>query len=199
MVPSEYKANKESQILLSIAKKSLEEKNFSYKIAELEESGDDLLCKICSLIQSAPLGIAICAEDNLNVAFETGYMYGLSKEIIILVGKKNTIFSDLSRNNYIKLSTPDETKEKIKQRIDKLLERSVYLSKLIKLAKEANNIFEIADLSKEGFLITGESNFIDNIKYVVRKLLSAKSKNNLLNVDSLIQEYKKLVLLSTRK
>jgi hypothetical protein len=55
----------------------------------------DIICNVCAAIQSSEIAIIDMSEANVNVYFELGLLYGLSKQVILIRQKNSKIPTDM--------------------------------------------------------------------------------------------------------
>ena len=92
---------------------------FEHYKADNEISNKDIMCKICTELQSCGLAIINISGLNPNVMLEHGLAYGLGKSVIIIKDKATKAISDIGSLEYIEYEHAYDLMEKLCEALKK--------------------------------------------------------------------------------
>ncbi|MGC9778084.1 MAG: hypothetical protein HZR80_02460 [Candidatus Heimdallarchaeota archaeon] len=101
-------------------KPALEELKFKPIKSDDEHVTMDLMCHICALIRESNYAIVNITDENPNVMFELGLIFGLGKTAIILKEESATVPADLKAMFYLpyKFGFYEELRTNLSQKIN---------------------------------------------------------------------------------
>ncbi len=128
-------------------------------------TGKDFLLKICDLIASVPLGVAIISEElpiptMCNIYYELGLLQALGKETLIIKSKNCPIPSDFVRTEYIEYSR--KTGRKLGEFFSTFFELAEHYAQMAEGLKQ--NPALAIDYLRRAFLISNKNEYRDKAK-----------------------------------
>lgn len=120
-------------------------------------TGKDFLIKICDMIASVPLGVAIISEQlsvptMCNIYYEIGLLEALGKETLVIKSEHCPIPSDFVRTEYIESGR--NVGQKIKGFLSTFFEQADYYAKMADGFKQKPSL--AIDYLRRAYLITGK-------------------------------------------
>ncbi len=102
-------------------KPALESIGYSYFKADESISNTDIMCKICSELQSSSIVIFNISGLNPNVMLELGLAYGVGKSVIIVKDKNTKAISDIGSIEYIEYDHAHDLMQKLSKGLPTLI------------------------------------------------------------------------------
>lgn len=128
-------------------------------------TGKDFLIKICDLIASVPLGVAIISDQlsiptMCNIYYEIGLLEALGKETLVIKSKNCPIPSDFVRTEYIEYGY--NAGAKIKGFLSTFFKQADYYAKMADGFEQKPSL--AIDYLRRSYLITGKEVYREEAK-----------------------------------
>lgn len=146
---------------------------FDVITAENISDSTDFLCKICKTIRSVSFGISLyLAEFDIsavsNIFLETGLMLGFGKKVYLIMEQGNKIPSNLSRTDCILFNSMNDLNNKLRKKIESLLELPrYYVNTVGDIALEAKDYERAARYYTEAILISKDTEAESKLKDIL--------------------------------
>lgn len=134
-----------------------QERGFSTIVATRRERSGNILCKICGMIQSTGIGVAVFTKTTksrtiANLFYEAGMAHYLGKEVIFIgFGVKRT--SDLYGLEWVEVTTIKQLRRGLNARLKDMPRRAKYFNTLGEQEMDVHNLEKAAEYFMKAILI----------------------------------------------
>ena len=148
-----------------------ESEGYNVEIARNVARGSNILCKICELIQSIPIGVVVFTKDLepktvANIFYEAGLMHTLGKEVVF-VGFDVRRPSDLDGIEWIHASDTEELERRLRERLEGMPERAADYNTLGEHHKDVENYEKAAEYFMKAVLLSGDASAASSLESLV--------------------------------